>query len=96
MVVFTLLGFVAGVKTMIRSAEEVQRKTEAARPRPNDDEKGTERGDGKHELRKLKSGSGRMVFFVLIALAVVLFILGLTDSYTQDLAPTSTRWTSSS
>ncbi len=32
MVVFTLLGFVAGVKTMIRSANEVQRKTiEAAR-----------------------------------------------------------------
>ena len=26
MVVFTLLGFVAGVKTMIRSAQEVQRK----------------------------------------------------------------------
>jgi F0F1-type ATP synthase assembly protein I len=26
MVVFTLLGFIAGVKTMIRSAEEVQRK----------------------------------------------------------------------
>jgi ATP synthase protein I len=26
MVIFTLLGFVAGVKTMIRSAEEVQRK----------------------------------------------------------------------
>jgi ATP synthase protein I len=33
MVVFTLLGFVAGVKTMIRSAQEVQRKNEAARPR---------------------------------------------------------------
>jgi F-type H+-transporting ATPase subunit a len=31
-----------------------------------------------------KSGSGRIVFFVLIAVAVVLFILGLTDSYTQD------------
>jgi hypothetical protein len=31
-----------------------------------------------------KSGSGRMVFFVLIAIAVVLFILGVTDSYTQD------------
>ena len=26
MVVFTVLGFIAGVKTMIRSAEEVQRK----------------------------------------------------------------------
>ena len=31
-----------------------------------------------------KSGSGRMISFVLIAIAVVLFILGLTDSYTQD------------
>jgi ATP synthase protein I len=41
MVVFTLLGFVAGVKTMIRSAEEVQRKTEAAQAAANDDEKGT-------------------------------------------------------
>ena len=41
MVVFTLLGFVAGVKTMIRSATEVQRKTEAAQAAANDDEKGT-------------------------------------------------------
>lgn len=30
MVVFTLLGFVAGVKTMIRSAEEIQRRNEQA------------------------------------------------------------------
>jgi ATP synthase protein I len=30
MAVFTILGFAAGVKTMIRSAEEVQRKNEAA------------------------------------------------------------------
>jgi F-type H+-transporting ATPase subunit a len=31
-----------------------------------------------------KTGSGRIVFYVLIALAAVLFILGLTDEYTQD------------
>lgn len=30
MVVFTILGFIAGVKTMIRSAAEMQRKTDAA------------------------------------------------------------------
>lgn len=30
MVVLTLLGFIAGVKTMIRSAQEAQRKTETA------------------------------------------------------------------
>ena len=30
MVIFTILGFIAGVKTMIRSAHEVQRKTEEA------------------------------------------------------------------
>jgi ATP synthase protein I len=30
MVVFTLLGFVAGVKTMIRSAHEIQKENEAA------------------------------------------------------------------
>jgi ATP synthase protein I len=45
MAVFTILGFVAGVKTMIRSAAEVQRKAEmadAARDEPGrDDEKGT-------------------------------------------------------
>ncbi len=29
MVVFTLMGFVAGVKTMVRSAQEVQRDAEA-------------------------------------------------------------------
>jgi ATP synthase protein I len=40
MVVFTLLGFIAGVKTMIRSAQEVQRKNEAA-DAARDDEKGT-------------------------------------------------------
>lgn len=31
MVVMTLLGFVAGVKTMIRSAHEIQEQNEAAR-----------------------------------------------------------------
>ena len=30
MVVMTLLGFVAGVKTMIRSAQEIQKENEAA------------------------------------------------------------------
>ncbi len=30
MVVMTLLGFVAGIKTMIRSAQELQRENEAA------------------------------------------------------------------
>lgn len=30
MIVFTLLGFVAGIKTMIRSAHEMQRENEAA------------------------------------------------------------------
>lgn len=29
MVIFTLLGFIAGVKTMIRSAQEMQRQAEA-------------------------------------------------------------------
>jgi hypothetical protein len=85
MVVFTLLGFIAGVKTMIRSAEEVQRKQMDAAERP----KRTRRGNGvatESTNADDKSGSGRMVFFVLIAIAVVLFILGLTDSYTQDLA----------
>ncbi len=28
MVVFTVLGFIAGIKTMIRSAEEIQRKAQ--------------------------------------------------------------------
>jgi len=49
MVVFTVLGFIAGVKTMIRSAAEMQRKTDAAgktgeilRDEPEDEnEKGT-------------------------------------------------------
>ncbi len=49
MVVFTILGFIAGVKTMIRSAAEMQRKTDAAgktgetpRDEPEDEnEKGT-------------------------------------------------------
>jgi ATP synthase protein I len=40
MVVFTLLGFIAGVKTMIRSAEEVQRKQMDAAERAEEDEKG--------------------------------------------------------
>ncbi|MEJ6393675.1 AtpZ/AtpI family protein [Gymnodinialimonas sp. 2305UL16-5] len=39
MVVFTLLGFVAGVKTMIRSAKEIQRAAEAK------NEQGTQDGD---------------------------------------------------
>jgi ATP synthase protein I len=38
MVVFTLLGFVAGVKTMIRSAQELQNQAQA---RENADEGGT-------------------------------------------------------
>jgi F-type H+-transporting ATPase subunit a len=33
-----------------------------------------------------KTGNGRMVAYGLIAVAVVLFILGLTDSYSSDLA----------
>jgi len=38
MVVFVILGFIAGVKTMIRSAEEVQRKQiEAADPAARDE-----------------------------------------------------------
>jgi ATP synthase protein I len=45
MAVFTILGFIAGVKTMIRSAEEVQRKADAADAVGDtpgrDDEKGT-------------------------------------------------------
>lgn len=43
MVAFTLLGFVAGVKTMIRSAQEIQAQqlAEAA-----GDDEGSERGDG--------------------------------------------------
>jgi ATP synthase protein I len=45
MAVFTILGFIAGVKTMIRSAEEVQRKADAADAAGDtpgrDDEKGT-------------------------------------------------------
>ena len=31
-----------------------------------------------------KAGSGRMIAFVLIGIAVVLFVLGLMDEYTQD------------
>ncbi len=38
MAVFTILGFAAGVKTMIRSAEEVQRKNEAAEAAKEDRE----------------------------------------------------------
>jgi ATP synthase protein I len=40
MVVFTILGFIAGVKTMIRSAEEVQRKQMDAAERAEEDGKG--------------------------------------------------------
>jgi ATP synthase protein I len=40
MVVFTILGFIAGVKTMIRSAAEVQRKQIAAADLAAKDEKG--------------------------------------------------------
>ena len=40
MVVFTILGFIAGVKTMIRSAEEVQRKQMDAAAKADDDGKG--------------------------------------------------------
>jgi F-type H+-transporting ATPase subunit a len=83
MVVFTLLGFVAGVKTMIRSAEEVAAQAD----RSGRGRETTRRGNvvaTESTNADGKSGSGRMVFFVLIAIAVVLFILGLTDSYTQD------------
>ena len=31
-----------------------------------------------------KSGSGRMIFFVLVGIAAILFVLGLVDEYTQD------------
>lgn len=44
MVVFTVLGFVAGVKTMIRSAQEVQRQNEAAAAAAGQEDDG--RGDG--------------------------------------------------
>ncbi|MEQ8367046.1 MAG: AtpZ/AtpI family protein [Roseicyclus sp.] len=38
MVVFVILGFVAGIKTMIRSANEIQRKNmEAAKPAAPED-----------------------------------------------------------
>lgn len=40
MVIFTVLGFIAGVKTMIRSAKEVERKQQAAADRSAEDEKG--------------------------------------------------------
>lgn len=42
MVVFVILGFIAGVKTMIRSAHEIQRKAEedAADKAARDDERG--------------------------------------------------------
>ena len=40
MVVFTILGFIAGVKTMIRSAAEVQRKQDDAAEAADRDEKG--------------------------------------------------------
>jgi ATP synthase protein I len=40
MLVFTILGFIAGVKTMIRSAEEMQRKQMDAAEQAGDDGKG--------------------------------------------------------
>jgi len=40
LVVFTILGFIAGVKTMIRSAHEVQRKQVEAADAAARDEKG--------------------------------------------------------
>jgi ATP synthase protein I len=40
MMIFTILGFIAGVKTMIRSAEEVQRKQVEAADKAARDEKG--------------------------------------------------------
>ena len=40
MMVFTGLGFIAGVKTMIRSAEEVGRQQQAAQDSAAGDEKG--------------------------------------------------------
>jgi ATP synthase protein I len=40
MMIFTILGFIAGVKTMIRSAEEVQRKQVEAADKAAGDEKG--------------------------------------------------------
>jgi ATP synthase protein I len=40
MMVFTILGFIAGVKTMIRSAQEVERKQQAADDSAAGDEKG--------------------------------------------------------
>ena len=40
MMIFTILGFIGGVKTMIRSAEEVQRKQQAAADSAAGDEKG--------------------------------------------------------
>jgi ATP synthase protein I len=49
MVVFTLLGFIAGVKTMIRSAEEVQRKNRSGRCREDDEKGDLSFGDGKHQ-----------------------------------------------
>ncbi|MEO3414377.1 AtpZ/AtpI family protein [Roseovarius sp. CAU 1744] len=43
LVIFTLLGLAAGIKTMMRSAAEIQQKKETA-PAPGDDER-TEDGD---------------------------------------------------
>jgi ATP synthase protein I len=40
MVVFTILGFIAGVKTMIRSADEIRRKQQDAANDAAGDEKG--------------------------------------------------------
>ncbi|MDG4649501.1 AtpZ/AtpI family protein [Roseibacterium sp. SDUM158017] len=45
MALFTILGFAAGVKTMIRSAEEVQRKQNEAADKAASDEKRERRGD---------------------------------------------------
>jgi ATP synthase protein I len=44
MMMFTILGFVAGVKTMIRSAEEVQRKQGEAAAAAARNDNGNEKG----------------------------------------------------
>ncbi len=43
LVLFTLLGFAAGVKTMMRSAEEIQRQTLADKAEDNAPDKGDEK-----------------------------------------------------
>ena len=49
MLVFTVLGFVAGVKTMIRSAKELQQKQEDAAAAAEDEDEG--RGNGSEHPR---------------------------------------------